>query len=216
MQKDDILAATTWRRAIKKFSSRKISDDNWQFLLSVARLAPSSYGFEPWNILDVRSSELREKLKPALGLSNSAKLAASHFVVFTVKNDLGADSKYFREIMTNVCHDNKIVQTAVLLSFKSFQNKQQDLTDVRKRHDWAAKQAYIAFAQMIFAAAEIGIDSCPIEGFDNDLATKILAGAGVLDIDKDSLTLMAAFGYRDGEPAFAKTRREISEIVREV
>jgi len=215
MNKSDILTAAKWRSAIKKFNEkRKINDDDWQFLLEIARFAPSSYGFEPWNILVVQNPEMRHRLKPAIG-TNAPRLTASHLVIFTVKNDLGVDSKHFRHIMTDICHDNKIVQTAVLTSFKSFQNKQQDLTDDRKRHDWAAKQAYLALANMMLAAAEIGIDSCPIEGFDKAAAEKILSDAGVLDLKTDSLAIIATFGYRAAKP-HTKTRRNLDEIVRTV
>lgn len=211
LNKLEILGAASWRSAIKKFDvDRKISDQDWSFILEVARLAPSSYGLEPWNIL-VLGEEMRNKLKPALG-TNLDRLTASHFIVFTVKNDLGSDSKYFRKIMKD--HGlNPILRSGYVTHFKSFQNKLQDLTDDRKRHDWAAKQAYIAFAQMIFAAAEIGIDSCPIEGFDKDLAEKILSDNGALNLETDSLSLMVAFGYRASEPR-PKTRRSINEIVK--
>jgi nitroreductase len=40
--------------------------------------------------------------------------------------------------------------------------------------DWAGKQTYIALANIMTAAALIGIDSCPIEGFDMDAVNKIL------------------------------------------
>ena len=210
---DEILAATTWRRAIKKFTSRKISDENWQFLLNVARLAPSSFGFEPWQILDINSRELRAKIKPALE-NNSAKLDADHFIIFTVVNDLAPTSKYFREIMKN--HGmNLALRTGYLAAFAMF-SRDQNLSTPRERHDWAAKQAYIAFAQMIFAAAAIGIDSCPVEGFAKTKLEKILAENHVINLDKESVALCAAFGYRDGDPDFAKTRRELSEIVKEI
>lgn len=212
LSREEILKAASCRSAIKKFDpNKKISDDDWQFLLEIARLAPSSYGFEPWNILVV-GDEMREKLKPALGSNNAPRLDASHFAIFTVKNDLGSDSKYFRDVLKS--HGlSLLVRTGYMASFKQFQNGSQDLTDDRKRHDWAAKQAYIAFGQMIFAAAEIGIDSCPIEGFDKDLAEKILSDNGELDLQTDSLAVMAAFGYRAAEP-HPKTRRPLDEIVK--
>lgn len=211
--KAEILQAATWRSATKKFdTNRKISDQDWQFLLEIARLAPSSYGFEPWNILVV-GLDMRRKLQPALGGTNAPRLEASHFVIFTVRNDLGSDSKYFRQIMKD--HGmNLAIRTAYMAHFKTFL-KDQDLTDQRKRRDWAGKQAYLAFGQMIFAAAEIGIDSCPIEGFDRAKAEQILSDNDALDLDTDSVVLMAAFGYRAAEPR-PKTRRPLDRIVREV
>lgn len=214
MTKEEILQVAEWRSAIKQFDSkREIHDSDWQFLLEIARLAPSSYGFEPWNLLIV-GNDMRQKLMPAMSDSNKDRLQASKFVIFTVKNDLAPESKYFQSIMKE--HGmNAVLRLAYQLSFKIFQNKAQDLTDARKRHDWAAKQAYIAFAQMIFAAAEIGIDSCPIEGFDKSYAEQILSENGAIDLGTDSLALMAAFGYRAKDP-LPKKRRLLNEIVRTV
>lgn len=210
--KSEILKAATWRSAIKKFDpNKKISSEDWNFLLEIARLAPSSYGLEPWNIL-VAGQAMRDKLKPALNDSNTDRLSASHFVIFTVKNDLGSDSKYFRSIMKQ--HGlNLVMRTGYMASLKSFQNKAQDLTDERKRHDWASKQAYLAFGQMIFAAAEIGVDSCPIEGFNKSKAEQILSDNGAINLATDSIVLMAAFGYRAVEP-HSKARRPLDEIIK--
>lgn len=211
--KDEILTAAKWRSAIKKFTNQKISKEDWHFLLEIARLTPSSYGFEPWNIVVV-GDRMRSRLKPALSDSNPERLTADKFVIFTVRKDLGTDSKYFRRIMKQNGM-NLAIRTGFMASFRKFQDKYQDLTDDRKRHDWAAKQAYLAFGWMIFAAAEIGIDSCPIEGFDKNLAEDILADNGALDLETDSIVLMAAFGYRAMEP-HSKTRRPLNEIVREI
>ena len=40
------------------------------------------------------------------------------------------------------------------------------LDDNDKIYQWSARQTYIAAANMMNAAASIGIDSCPIEGFE--------------------------------------------------
>jgi nitroreductase len=212
MNKDQILSAAKWRSAIKEFDpERKISDSDFELLLEVARFSPRSFGFEPWNII-VAGTNLREALKPAIG-SNIPRLEASHFLIFTVKTDLAADSKYFRHIMTDICKDSNEVQERVLASFQNFQNVSQDLTDDRKRHDWAAKQAYIVMANIMLAAAEIGIDSCPIEGFDLAKVEKILSDNNVVDLTTDRVSVMLALGYRAGEPPHTKTRRPFDEVV---
>ena len=66
--------------------------------------------------------------------------------------------------------------------------------------DWACKQVYIAMGNMITSAAMIGIDSCPIEGYNKDEAEKILENAGILDKSKFGIACMVAFGYRLNEP----------------
>jgi len=216
MNKDAILKAAAWRSAIRKFTDQKISDDDWQFLLEIARLSPSSYGYEPWNILALQNKEIREAIKPySWGACLPAQLdTASHFVIFTVKTDLKSDSKYFDHIITDIMKDDNLDEWHQ--DFARFAEKDFDLTDDRKRHDWAAKQAYIAMANMMLAAALIGIDSCPIEGFNIQQVEKVLSAKEILDLSQDRLAVMAAFGYRDGEPDHAKVRCDLSEIVREI
>ena len=59
-------------------------------------------------------------------------------------------------------------------------------------YSWTSKQSYIAAGNMMSAAAFIGIDSCPIEGFDKEQVEAILD----LDKSKYQLSLVLPFGYR--------------------
>ena len=62
----------------------------------------------------------------------------------------------------------------------------------------------------------MGIDSCPIEGFDYAKVADILEEAGVLDPKHFGVAVMASFGYRGEEPRHEKTRRPMSEIVERI
>jgi Nitroreductase len=202
--------------AIKTFDKkRNINDTDFEFLLEIARFSPSSYGFEPWNIIVLQNQELRDKISSVTWGGSSQLTTASHYIIFTVKTDLDWNSKhYFKHILPDTRGASSEIITGIKESFKKFQEEQQDLTDERKRHDWAAKQAYIAMANMMSAAAMIGIDSCPIEGFYNNNVEEILSENNVINLDTDRLTVMAAFGYRDEKSPRAKSRREMSEIVK--
>ncbi|MNZ60872.1 putative NAD(P)H nitroreductase [compost metagenome] len=63
------------------------------------------------------------------------------------------------------------------------------------------------------AAAQIGIDSCPMEGFNKDKVTQVLKDAVVLDTEVYELSVMVAFGYRAAEPKYPQARRAIYEVV---
>ena len=97
--------------------------------------------------------------------------------------------------------------------YQKFQASDFDLGSDRALLDWAGKQTYIALGNMMTAAAMIGIDSCPIEGFESEGAEQILANAGVFDRADWSLAVMVAFGYRI-KPQSAKVRRPATEVVR--
>ena len=52
MNKDDILKVFKFRHACKEFNpDKKISDEEFNFILETARLSPSSFGIEPWEFL---------------------------------------------------------------------------------------------------------------------------------------------------------------------
>lgn len=62
----DILKALQWRYATKKFdATKKISSKGFEELLEVLRLAPSSFGLQPWKFVLVKNPELRKRLKEA-------------------------------------------------------------------------------------------------------------------------------------------------------
>ena len=96
----DLEYAMTYRYACKKFdSAKKISDDDWQGILTAARLSPTSLGFEAYQLLVIQNPEIREKMK-AYGWGIQAGLEASHFVVFLTRKkvDLEFYSPYVRYI----------------------------------------------------------------------------------------------------------------------
>lgn len=84
--------------------------------------------------------------------------------------------------------------------------------DPRVMFEWACRQTYIALGNMLTAAAMIGIDSCPIEGFNRKAVNKLLIKKGVLDPEHYAVSVMAAFGYRANEPD-VKTRQTTEQVV---
>lgn len=82
---------------------------------------------------------------------------------------------------------------------EEFQKQDFQLDTDRALLDWAGKQTYIALGNMMTAAAEIGIDSCPIEGFPIKAMHDLLEEEGLLDNGSFELSVMCAFGYRNEE-----------------
>ncbi|WP_426450910.1 NAD(P)H-dependent oxidoreductase [Paenibacillus sp. S-38] len=214
--KHEILKAYQFRHACKEFdAARQIPDEDFEFVLETGRLSPSSFGFEPWKFVVVQSPELRAKLLPVSWGAQGQLPTASHFVLLLsrTKKDLLAGSAYLQNLMENVHHMPDNVVEMLSSFYKNFQeNTSKLLDDDRYLQDWAGKQAYIALGNMLTAAAQIGIDSCPIEGFDPEGASKILEEEGILENGRYALTVMAAFGYRKNEPR-PKTRQSLDSVV---
>jgi nitroreductase len=66
---------------------------------------------------------------------------------------------------------------------------------------------------MMTAAAHIGIDSCPIEGFDKEKVTSILQNEGILNNNDFGVSCMVAFGYRLEDPQRPKARQNLVDII---
>ncbi|GAA8815184.1 hypothetical protein DUHN40_12030 [Helicobacter pylori] len=97
---------------------------------------------------------------------------------------------------------------------KNFQESDMKLNSERSLFDWASKQTYIQMANMMMAAAMLGIDSCPIEGYDQEKVEAYLKEKGYLNTAEFGVSVMASFGYRNQEIT-PKTRWK-TEVIYEV
>lgn len=218
-----IIDAFNFRHACKVFDpERKISDDQFNTILEAARLSPSSLGFEPWQILMVQSPEKRELLRDFTWGANGATNGtagqlgtASHFMIMLAHTDatMRHHSEYLQQHMRDVKQLPEEVIDFINQAYEKFQKVDFGLESRRQITDWCARQAYIALGNMMTAAALMGIDSCPIEGFDMARTSAALQEHFGIDPERYQPAVMVAFGYRAGEPHHAKTRREMDQIV---
>ncbi|WP_376769706.1 NAD(P)H-dependent oxidoreductase [Paenibacillus endophyticus] len=212
-KKSDLLATYYFRHATKEFNpTRKISDEDFRFILEAGRLSPSSGGNEPWKFVIVQSSEFRNELAPLVSGAIRSLPTSSHFVIILARKGLTYDSSYILEQQT-------LIKGMPLEVFKSMQQAYAQFYDdlhldtERTLLDWSSKQTYLAMGNMMTAAAHIGIDSCPIEGFEMDAVNELLEKKGLLENGQFGLSVMTAFGYRSKEPARAKSRRPLEDII---
>ncbi|NRR93171.1 NAD(P)H-dependent oxidoreductase [Winogradskyella undariae] len=214
--KADILNAFNFRHATKEFdATKKVSDEDMKFILETAHLSPSSFGFEPWHFIVVQDKELRELLKPVAWGAPLKLDTASHFVLgLSMKAPMVKhDSEYIMHMMKDVKQLPQEVIEMYSTFYREFQERDFDLDTDKKLFDWSSKQTYIALGNMMTAAALIGIDSCPIEGFHQEKAEALLKDKFGVDTDKYGLSFMTAFGYRKADPEFGKSRRNFEDIV---
>ena len=212
----ELLAAYQFRHACKEFNpDKKISETDFHAILETGRLSPSSLGLEPWKFLVIQNMALREKIRKHSWGAQGQLPTASHYVAILTRlaPDLQPTSDYIQQkIMRETQHlpeDAIALRTARIASFAK---DDADLVTDRTLEDWASKQSYIAMGNMMTAAALLGIDSCPIEGFNQPKVNDILNEAGLLE-DRFHLFCMVAFGYRKADPARPKTRRKAEEVI---
>lgn len=182
--------AMNFRHACKIFDeTKKISDEDMRFILECGRKSPSSFGMEAWKFLVITNEELKAKLRPACW-DQVQVTSCSHLVIVlagidSVKVESGEVEKRFaRREMPKESLDMYMGLYASHL--------EKTLSSDENIYCWTAKQTYIASANMMTGAAYMGIDSCPIEGFEKEKVEEILE----LDTAKFQVALVLPFGYR--------------------
>ena len=194
-----------FRHACKIFDeSKKIGAGEFDFILEAGRLSPSSTGLEQWDFLVVQNKELREKIK-AVSWNQAQITSCSHLVVVLAKiKEIKVGSSYIDKMIARRA-DKNIEAIAARQKFFLLSNFKNDdeLT-----FQWSHEQCMIAATNMMNAAASLGIDSCPIEGFDRHALNEILG----LDESEQRVAIVVQFGYRLN-PQTEKYRRQRSEVV---
>ncbi|GAA7409653.1 NAD(P)H-dependent flavin oxidoreductase FrxA [Helicobacter pylori] len=183
-------------------------------MVEVGRLAPSSIGLEPWKMLLLKNERMKEDLKPmAWGVLFGLE-GASHFVIYLARKGVTYDSDYVKKVMHEVKKRDYDTNSRFAQIIKNFQENDMKLNSERSLFDWASKQTYIQMANMMMAAAMLGIDSCPIEGYDQEKVEAYLEEKGYLNTAEFGVSVMACFGYRNQEIT-PKTRWK-TEVIYEV
>ena len=192
-KKEEFLEMMNFRHACKMFDeTKKITDEDMHYILEVGQKSPSSFGMEAWKFLVITNDKLREELKPFCW--NQPQITTcSHLVVVLAGIDtLKVESGVVRsQLMRRNLPKDKLDSFIEL--YASHLN--DTLASNEKIYQWSARQTYIASANMMSAAAFIGIDSCPIEGFEKENVEKVLK----LDTSKFQVAMMLPFGYRIDE-----------------
>ena len=193
----DVVARMEWRYATKEFDPAKpVSADDWASLEQALVLAPSSFGLQPWRFIVVTDQATKAWLLPASW--NQAQIVdASHVVVFATRTELvDADIDDYIARISEV-RGLTIESQAGYRRMMAGYLLPRDTGFIR---EWGAKQTYIALGTLMTAAAMIGVDVCPIEGFDPAKYDEILG----LTAQGYTSVVVAAAGHRTEGDKYAR------------
>lgn len=198
------LEAMQFRHACKLFDdTRTVPEETFREILEAGRLSPSSMGMEPWRFIVITDPALKEKLRPVCW--NQPQITTcSHLVAVTALTDtLLPASGYPQKMLARRGLSPEMLEGYV----QRYGAFTQAMEKKGMLGAWSIRQCYLAAANMMTAAAFLGVDSCPIEGMEPEKA------AAVLELEEErELPLLLAFGYR-ANPAQEKKRLSLEEIV---
>ncbi len=198
-----------WRYAAKKFDpTRQIPAETWAALEESLRLTPSSYGLQPWMFVILTSKDLREALVPLCWRQRQVA-DCSHLVIFAARTNLApvdVDRFVRATAETRGVEPEKLSGLRrMILSDVVEGDRSEILTE------WAVRQTYIALGNFMTSAAMVGVDTCPMEGFQS---AEVDAFLGLPDRGLTAALLCPA-GYRaadDGYAAAPKVRYPREEV----
>jgi nitroreductase len=199
ISREGLLERLNWRYATKQFDpSRTIPAQDWAALEETLRLSPSSGGLQPWKFIVITDPAMRGRLLPA-SYGQPQITNASHLVVFAAK-------KNFSEADVDAFISHAAATRGVSIeSLAPFRNMLVGgivkSMDEAGRDAWARNQAYIALGNLLTSSALLGIDACPMEGFDRAQYDEILG----LNKQGFASAVIATLGYRTASDQYAAT-----------
>ena len=196
----DYLEALQKRYSVKKFDpAKKVSPEILQNILEAGKLSASSLGLQPYKIYVVESDEMLKKLVPAF--HNPSQISTcSHLIVIISKKTV--DGSYVDGYFRHISDVREVPVENLDLFRKSVEGYTKNQSS-SEAEIWAGKQSYIALGNLMFAAALEQVDTCPMEGFKQDVIEEILD----IDTEKETVAVTLALGYRSEDDLFQNMKK---------
>jgi nitroreductase len=196
-----------WRYAVKRMNGQKVPQEKVDYIMEAVRLAPTSMGLQPFKVIAVEDTALREKIYNEACQQPQIK-EGSHLLVFAADTKItAAQVDAYMQLIAEV----RGIGVDSLRDFRAMFEGILTMSD-EQQYAWAARQAYIAFGFGIVAAAEQKVDATPMEGFSAEALDRIL---GLNEQNLSAVTILT-LGYRDAEKDYlvnAKKVRKPADIL---
>lgn len=189
-----------WRYATKKFSNKKIANDDLVKIIEAINLSASSIGMQTYRLFVIDNQVLKEELGE--GSFNSQIAESSHLLVFAAFDSINQDT--INNYIEFVAKERKTPVEDLIDFKKTISDYLLSRTD-DENFIWSAKQAYIGLGTALIAAATLKIDSTPMEGFDADKFDELLG----LKEKKLKSVVILALGYRDEENDYLANLKKV-------
>jgi nitroreductase len=167
----DLIQKLNWRYATKKMNPAKaVSQEKVERILEAARLAPTSSGLQPYEIIVVTNTEIRQKIRP-IAWDQAQITDCSHLLVFAAWDDYTPERINMMFDLTNAVRGMK---NEGWESYRQLLLGKYPQRGAEVNFEHAARQAYIGLAAALIAAAFEEVDSTPMEGFNPKAVDDIL------------------------------------------
>ena len=184
-----LIDALNWRYATKKMNGQAVPQDKVDQILEATRLAPTSSGLQPYQLIVITNTKLKQTLLPH-SFNQAQIVDCSHLLVFAAWDNYTEER--INKVFARMHQERGTPPESTADYQKSLVNSLvPKAAEVNFQH--AARQAYIGLGVALAEAAMLKVDSTPMEGFDNAKYDEIL---GLTERGLKSVTIMP-LGHRD-------------------
>ena len=206
----NILNLLSWRYAAKKLdAAQAVPEQKVDIILEAIRLSASSSGLQPYQVLVITDAQTKAKIRPH-AWNQSQVTDASHLLVFAAWDNYTAERI---NLMFDLVNEQRGMRNEGWEAYRQKLLAFYPHRSAEENFQHAARQAYIGLGSALIAAAEVGVDSTPMEGFEPEVVDEIL-GLKALGLRS---VLLLPLGYRaasgDWLVNLAKVRRSTADFV---
>ena len=209
----ELIQSLNWRYATKKMNpAQAVPQDKVERILEAVRLTPTSSGLQPFEVIVVTNTEIREKIKP-IAWGQGQITDCSHLLIFAAWDDYTPERINMMFDLTNE------VRGFTSENWENYRNMLLSKypprgAEINFQH--TSKQVYIGLGVALIAAACEAVDSTPIEGFDPNALDELL---NLRSRGLRSVALLP-LGYREAEKDWLvnmkKVRRPTEQFITEI
>lgn len=152
------------RRAVKNFDPQhKISSEQQFELLDLAMQSPTAFNLQHWRFVVVDDMELRKKIRAVAW--DQAQITDASLLVILCAN-IGSWQEDAAKVWQNA---PEAVRDMMVPAIDGYYRDQPQV-----QRDEAMRTCGIAGQTLMLAARELGLDSCPMDGFDFNAVANLI------------------------------------------
>lgn len=197
-----------WRHACKQMNGKEVEQSKVDTILESIRLAPTSMGLQAFKVFVIKDKDLINQIFEKTADKQKMLPNCSHLLVFAAYTQIKeSDVNEYLELIATT----RNITLESLAGLKEMFGGILSMPEMEVIN-WTSRQTYIAMGYATVAAATLGVDSTPIEGFSIHALNKLL------DLPSQGLTatLMLPLGYMDEENDYlanaAKVRKTTADL----
>ena len=183
------------RRSVRNYdNSKEVTDAQLKELFDTVSLSPSSYNLQPWEFIAVRDKDTKKQLKECANGQPFVQDASAVIIVLgnlkPEKNAAVIGADRMKKGLMDEAKSKRFEAAAKMLS-----------EDKEKGKVWSIRSASLAAMTLMLAAQNMGLATCPMEGYNSDCVRELLS------IPQEyELVMMVTLGYSK-EPASERPMR---------